>query len=411
MSTWFERIKGWFGSKPAAEEHVPGRLSAGEWTIPGITFDTTGWRLGEADGSQMAWTAQNATLTLTPLDVLPGPPRTLADLRNLHRTVARAKGEDIVQVDVVAVRECEALQVIYKRKVGLGFGFLGLLEVQGSSKGFRVESYIDEGNYTGTREATVNAMRVSCGEFALGPQNPNGSYRVLGLLHDPYDAAFDEDSLNSVSDDERIDVVMPGHPLTRTRALLQMIVSSLEVAGPTQPPFAITDSAAPARRQELSSAVLMAIYGAAGRHDLVEHALQERIAALGDVSSPELAKGLMDLGIALYMRDRAGNALPLLSRSERMFIEVCGENGTETIVARVHHARAVLKMGRYGQAGPMFISVIKAYERQRFDDRTYLLALASAGQCLAQQGDAAGAAEYIVRSQRLMERMKQESTH
>src|SRR5687767_4268437 len=130
MSTWFERIKGRFGSKPAAEEQVPGRLSAGEWTIPGITFDTTGWRLREADASRMSWTAPNARLTLTPLDVLPGPPRTLADLRNHHRTIARAKGEDIVQVDLVAVRDGEALQVIYKRKVGLGFGFLGLLEVR-----------------------------------------------------------------------------------------------------------------------------------------------------------------------------------------------------------------------------------------------------------------------------------------
>jgi hypothetical protein len=411
MTTWFERIKSRFGSKSGSEEHIRGRLSAGEWTIPGITFDTTGWRLGEADTSKMAWTAPNATLTLIPLDTSPSPPLTLTRLRNDHRATARARGEDIVQVDMIPVLAGNGLQVIYKRRAGMGYGFRGLLELRGSGHGFRIESYIDEGNNTGTREAMVSAMRVSCGEFALGPQNPNGSYRILGFQHDPYDATFDEEALNSVSDDERIDIVMPGHPLSRTRVLLQMLVSSLEVAGPLEPPSAPTDSAVQSRRQELSSAVLMAIYGATGRHDLVEHALQERIAALGETASPELAAALMQLGITLHLRDRAGNALPLLSRAERMFVEVSGEGASEAIIARVHHARALLKIGRHGQAGPMFVSAIKTFEKQPVDGQTYLLALASAGQCFAQQGNAAAAAEYLGRAQSLMERMKQEPTH
>jgi hypothetical protein len=409
MGSWFDRIKERFSGQTGEAPESPGPLSATDWTIPGITFDTTGWQLEEASASRMLWKAPNGVLTLTPVDPSSDQLATLTDLRHRYRAAARAGGEDIVAVEVLPARGGEVLQIIYKRPVGRGYGFRGVLGLRGSKGAFRIESDLGEGGWTGTREAMVNGMRVSCGEFAIGPIGPDGSARILGLLHDPYDPAFDEEALNSVSDDERLDPIMPGHPLSRTRALLDTVRASLDLAGLLSPVIK-EDPPAPARRQELSFPVLMAIYEAARRPDLGEPALQERIAMLGDTPSPQLAGCLMQLGRLLRMRGRAGNAVPLLSRAERMFIELAGLDAKETVIARTHHAYALVEIGRHRQALPMFISAIKVFEKERFDDRIYLLALAGAGHGLSEQGDTVGAAEYIGRALQLQEAMKQEPT-
>ena len=314
-----------------------------------------------------------------------------------------------MQVEVVTARGGEVLQVLYKRKEGSGYAFRGTLEVRGSNDAFRIESDIDEGNSTGTREAMVNAMRVACGEFAVGPIRPDGSARILGLLHDPYDPAFDEEALHSVSDDERLDTIVAGHPLSRTRALLETVRSSLDVAG-LLPPLVEDDGPAPALRQELSFPVLMRIYEAAGRGDQAEHALQERIVALGDRPSRELGACLTHLGRLLHKRGRAGNAVPVLSRAERMLTDIAGLDAQETVIARTHHAYSLVEIGRHRQALPMFLSAIKVFEKQRFDDGTYMLALAGAGHGLSEQGDTAAAAEYIGRVLRMQEALKQRPT-
>src|SRR5687768_2422583 len=199
-----------------------------QWTLSGIRFDTTGWKLVDSSSTTMSWSAPNATLVLSrmdlPLEKLPVP---LLEYRNQHRAEARARGEDVVLLETVGVRQGEVLNAVYKRAFGTGFSYRGLVEVHQGAQGFRIESEIGEGGMTGTREAMVNAARISCGEFALGRQNPDGSRQVQGLLIDAYDPAFDEGATNALSDDERLDVLLPAHPLSRTRALLRTIAVSL----------------------------------------------------------------------------------------------------------------------------------------------------------------------------------------
>ena len=169
----------------------------------------------------MAWAAPSATLFLTSEPATERAPASRVEILNEHRAIARANHEDIVLVDVVRMRCGQVLQAVYKRNAGRGFTYRGLTELQQDGARFRIESEIEEGHTTGVREAMVNAARTSCGEFAVGPAKPDGSRTITGFFHDAYDPAFDEGALNSFTDDERLDVILPHHPLSRTRTLLR----------------------------------------------------------------------------------------------------------------------------------------------------------------------------------------------
>jgi hypothetical protein len=170
------------------------------------------------------------------------------------------------------------------------------VEVRGANACFRIESDIDEAGTTGAREAMVNAMRLKVGDMTFGPVSESGSRRILGHSHDPYDAAFDEDALLTVSDDERLDVLTPGHPIARTRSVFKAVIASLRISFDVVPGRIL---AAPAGREEqmpprrlLSNAVVRGLYTAMERYDLVEASLQEEIAKLGD--TPSLQRELPD---------------------------------------------------------------------------------------------------------------------
>lgn len=332
--SWFDRIlrrRRNTGDEPA----VPGPTPYEHWTVAGLTFDTTGWQLVEATPSRMAWSAPQATLALTRRDTPCDPPAlTLTELRNTERQQARARGEDIVFVDVLTVRGVEVLRAAYKREKGTGYAYRGIVEVRGADACFRIESDIDEGNSTGTREAMVSAMRAQTGDLSFGPVRADGSRAILGYSYDPYNPAFDDDALLAVSDDERLDLVMLEHPIARTRVFLATVLSSLRVSPEVVPGRVLAtppqrEEQMPLRRQ-LSNAVARGLYAAVERYDLVEASLQDEIAELGDTHTLQLATCLMQLGTFFHMRDRAGNALPLLSRAEKLFVERSGPRTRRT---------------------------------------------------------------------------------
>jgi len=333
----------------------------------------------------------------------------LTDIRNGRRAEARARGEDVVLLEIAGVRQGAILQTIYKRPDGSGYLYRGIVEVCRDSQLLRLESTIDEGGSTGRREAMVNAMRVSCGEFALGGQNADGSYQISGLLIDAYDSAFDQGALNSLSDDERLDILLPAHPLSRTRTLLKTIATSLELdAGDVASAPATPGEAVTGPRRELSTTVLRRLFAAAERFDLVEQSIEEELATPGGVASPALATAMMQLGIYHHMRDRAGNAVPMLARAESMFVQSIGDDAPPTVLARTHHAISLFKMGRHGQALPLLLRALQQIEKTPVDDGTHTLALATAAQLLVRQGNEQLAAEYLARAQKLLSRIKSE---
>ena len=147
-----------------------------EWSVHGITFDTAGWALQSSSSSHMTWSAVAAELTLTREDQpVEHPAVSLTVIRDRVRAHARANEEDIVSVDRKVTAGGERVQTILKRRRGPGHAYRGELHIRAGSEGFRVVSEMNEGSFTGIREATVTAMLAQCGELRLGVSKPDGS--------------------------------------------------------------------------------------------------------------------------------------------------------------------------------------------------------------------------------------------
>lgn len=127
----------------------------------------------------------------------------------------------------------------------------------------------------------------------------------------------------------------------------------------------------------------------------------------GEVPSLELASALMQFGIDRHLNKQAMNAVPALARAESMFVQLSGDDSPQAVLARTHHAVALVKVGRNGQALPLLLRVINVMEKTPVDDATYTLALANAAQLVARKGDAELATKYLDRSRRLMVRIRQ----
>ena len=233
---------------------------------------------------------------------------------------------------------------------------------------------------------------------------------IDGWAFDPYDATFDTGALNTLSDDERVDIVVPGHPLSRMRRLLRTIDSSLvfterNVTTAGSSPHeddAEADSARTVRRQ-LSPRVARAILGATRQHnDLVEQSLREEIAALGDTPSAQLALTLLEFTMFLQRRDRAAEAVPVAARAAAMCEDFLGGRTLQTIAARTYQGYALFKVGREDEALPILLAAIEFFEDEPVDKMTYALALNAAMQILDKQGRTQLAEDYVERLQRLI---------
>jgi Tetratricopeptide repeat len=336
----------------------------------------------------------------------------LTAARSTQRAVLRAAGEDVVLLEVIGLGEGTALQSIDKRRHGPGYAYRGLIEVHKDGQRFRIETDMTEGNRTGTREAMVSAARMQCGEFALGAKNADGSFKILGFSFDAYDPAFDDAAENSVADDEDVDLVTPGHPLTRTRALHRTIVATLRTGDGTAPHAGVTlsDGERPVAglRRQLTSRAARVLFGAAKRHDLVEHSLKTEIANLDSASSARLAGCLLELGVFFQVQERPGEALPHLRRAHEMLTELVGEEAPQTVVARTHHGYALFQTQQHAEALPLLVRSIEVLEETQPDSMIYVMALNGAGQILAEQDDPR-ASDYLEELRRITAPMEKAS--
>lgn len=386
---WFDAITARIRGNTANDEANRSPGTARHWTVSGILFDTTGWQLTSSTDAMMTWTAPSAVLTLTK-DAVPADhaPATLTALRARLRGESRARGEDIVLVEVADTGAGQALQTIYKRREGLGAAYRSVVELHQGPDRFLVTTDMDEGGFTGSREAIVDAMVAQAGELVLEDPKPDGSRAIKGWFQDAYDPAFDAGALNSYTDDERVDLIVPAHPLSRTRAWLATLASTLTSAGGEARPLVLEEHPVPARgpRRLLSAAVMRGLYHSAGRKDLVEQLLREEIASCGADPSVRLADCLLQLGIVLDQQAVPRDALPVLARAEALFEALTGADSVQSCIAATHHARVLATLGRPAEALPRFRRAIT-----RLDDAEHeiirMLALAGAGDILAERDD------------------------
>jgi hypothetical protein len=194
-----------------------------------IRFDLPGWHLErrpDAASAMWQWKDNDGDTLTVQIEQAPEFAKRIATDLGRLRAVCREKASQanasIVQVDPIEVASIHGLLVIVRARAGLGSSYVGRMLVPLAGPHYVVQMVTVERGVTGQRDAIVSAALAQRGEISLEPPElPGGPSRIKGWCQDPYDPAFDRDTLNCVSEDERLDVVLPKHPLSKVRATLR----------------------------------------------------------------------------------------------------------------------------------------------------------------------------------------------
>jgi hypothetical protein len=173
---------------------------------------------------------------LTKRQSLRAVPEELDSIRAASRQQAARYGGAIVEVDLCMLNGAAAVREILKipdryglfrlvvdpacrlRLLAVGGGYL--LSVPGREKGV-----------TGVRDTAIFAKLMQSGEIAFEEEG-DSSKNSMG---DPYDPSIVGVPAGNRADDEAYDSQFPDHPLSRVRALMRQIESSLRISGLASP--------------------------------------------------------------------------------------------------------------------------------------------------------------------------------
>lgn len=391
----------------SAKSEPPGPTPREQWQVTEIYFDSSGWALTENTPDKMAWThANGAQLTLSKTSRPAGDvaSASLAELRQHWRARAVAKDESLVSAEPGASNSVPSVEVITKYKHGLGFGFIGRLEVSTEAHEYLMSVSVDEGQ-TGGREAIVNMQRLAIGEISIDAlmTGGKGPVPIPGTNFDPYDASHDDGALNGLSDDPRLDALFPEHPLTFIRAVLASLSSSLEFSAESPVLNSVPNTSEPSAgpRQLLSNAVLREIYWQAGLNDRLKPAIEEELRALdprGTATDAETGRMLLMLGIVQQCSNNSLMARKTLERGVKIFEQASGAAHRDTGVALVHLGRVLLEIGKPNEARAMAERAIAILDKDPASADLHLVAaLTTQCQAMEQKGLLSEAAPILQR--------------
>jgi tetratricopeptide (TPR) repeat protein len=255
----------------------------------------------------------------------------------------------------------------------------------------------------------VSAQMWELGEVVLEPpEQPGGPQRLKGWYFDPYDARWDDGAENSVTDDERLDDLLPQHPLSRVRAHLRQVRESLTLRG--EPPAGDgTADATPQSdlRRFASPAVVRELLWKAERFDLIEAAITAHIPEISATHcGNELARELLMLGLVQGRQDKLLAARESLTRAHQLFSAQAGDRHPDTATAATHVARILLDLGRLLDAERFFRKALDVIETTPPNDLVLGMTLSGYGRLLLQQDRASDAMPYVLRAQELVETQK-----
>jgi hypothetical protein len=413
--SWRDWLKKAAGRNPPGTDDVVPATSPEQWTVPGLFFDTEGWRLEASSANEMAWSARDARLTLAVTEqATAADAATLTEWRARYRAEARNRGEDIVEVERVAIGGGEGLSVLIKQRSGLAANYRVTVHIQQGRQRFAITGEFDEGNFTGTRDAMVSAaVTMTCG-LQLDEPAPDGSRKVRGFLQDAYDAAFDSGALNSYTDDRRVDELLPEHPLSRARGWLSQFERSAALKADTAPmPLIVAEDPPPARgpRLLLRAETMWHLYESANRPDLLKKALADEIAALGNHPSERAAlcwlyRGCLDNKAGHYL-----DALSSLQKADELYRAIGAREAEPMVEVHTHLGLALRHLGRAGEALNHLREAIRLLESYP-NEQLEMLATSQAGVILEDHRDPSEREEarrYLERANALL--TKFESAH
>src|SRR4051812_17351214 len=239
------------------------------------------------------------------------------------------------------------------------------------------------------------------GELVLPQVQPNGLSPIPGWFSDPYDSQFDENAINAVSDDDRLDVIFPQHPLSRIRGYLRQ-VRETSLLGDANPTVNARPTEQSAVRRTLSTGVIRELLWKHKRFDLIESLLVASIrAARADSDDCALAREWLLLGIVQGRQDKLHDSEESLTRAHQMFVAAVGEHGASTATAATHLARVLLDSGKLGEAESLFMRALPVLETNPPNDLVLEMALNGYGRLLMAQDRHHEALPYVQRAQTL----------
>ncbi len=278
--------------------------------------------------------------------------------------------------------------VITKARVGMAASYAGQMLFPLAGPHVVIQMTATEHGVTGRRDAIATAAMAHRGEIILEPpESPGGPSAIKGWFQDPYDPAFDRDALNCVSDDDRLDAVLPKHPLSKIRATLAAIRATATL-NDAMPRAAVPDrpsarfQALQPRRGRMSSAALGLLCLQAGRFPQSEQALAESIGELeasGRAPDADLARQLLLLGLALDCQGKHHEAIPVFQRSERAAVAALGPDDLLVGQSVNNQARARIAIHDHAAAEPQFERALALFESKEGQQSNTAIALNGLG--------------------------------
>jgi len=399
---WLQKISRAFQKTPAVPDDTP--LEA--WTIEVIRFATKGWRLGTTGPSAMTWSdPADSVMTLVETagaEVLNVDE--LAQWRDLYRKKAERAGGGIVSVEIRQTAGRNVLEVIVKQPHGRGFDFESTLVIPADSRTFTITIKATEGATSGLREAMVSSVMLELGEVAFGAASqPGGPRPVIGFRQDPYDARWDESAIHTVTDDERVDLMCPDHPLSWLRRQLRTLHESISLddTGDMATHGASADAqVSSVPRRLLSDVCIRELLWRHERFDVLQPMIEGAVAA---APAPEIrAHELLLLGIVQGRMSRPLEGLKSLTLS--LEIMSAGADEVLSAVTRMHLARAISEVGDLDEAQQLLLESLKVLEKRPPNDLVLAMALNSYGTLLIKSGSPQEAMPYVLRAQDLVQK-------
>jgi hypothetical protein len=356
----------WLGQKDQADEIRP--------SLRDVKFDASGMKVTSKTPAAMEWTNNGGDRLTARIDRVtperPFTPWTLDALRSAFRTAAIERHGGIVSLTFEQANAIPITRAITKFPEGMGYSYEGTLLIRFRDAEYSVTMQADEGRSTGTREAMVTGLLMQIGEIRIPVVIPPAvSANLEGWARDPYDDTFNDSATHSLADDDCVDLLLPEHPLSRVRRRLDLIQSTLHVAGDlmselVEPAIDATDSGE--SRHRMSALALGMLFIQAGRPDLAEQHMTARIPLRdGDpiLETPRVGDSLILLGVMREAMGRAEDALWTHQWAVRAFAATAGDDDPNAVRARANLGRVYAGMGRHTDAEPLLTGAIPAFER------------------------------------------------
>jgi tetratricopeptide (TPR) repeat protein len=350
-----------------------------------VRFDTKDWILVKRSRNSLEWrNAEGDTLCACVDGKVPATLLGLPDrdsVRAFYREEAIRHGGGIVCAEIVQAGGILSVIVITKYERRPAYAYDGTLIIPFKNSQYTVTIHSIERGVTGERDALVTSQLAERGELEIeSAGTPGKPRRVKGWFQDPYDPSYQGSAIYSMSDDDRLDVLFPNHPLSKIRRCLGRIQATLLIDQPilrdTVLPFGSTveEETLSQPRRLLSSPTVASLYllfGSSflevGRFDdaerLLDISISELERAVGE-DDPLVAKHLLLLGLTHDFQGRYLDAESVLSRARSIFQRGLGENDLNTAQAILNLARVYVSLGRHAEAEPLFLQALRVFNEK-----------------------------------------------